>query len=100
MKRGVLPLNALRAFEAAARLGRMVDAAEELGGTHGAISRQIRGLDTEARWDHGTTSHQVWGLDTGAPRAHESPNPGTRHKSSTGHGSTVRRSVFERMTSV
>lgn len=45
MKRGVLPLNALRAFEAAARLGRMVDAAEELGVTHGAISRQIRGLE-------------------------------------------------------
>jgi len=45
MKRGILPLNALRAFEAAARLGRMVDAAEELGVTHGAVSRQIRGLE-------------------------------------------------------
>ena len=46
MKRGALPLNALRAFESAARLGRMGDAAAELGVTHGAISRQIRGLET------------------------------------------------------
>ncbi|MCB9958603.1 MAG: LysR family transcriptional regulator [Rhodospirillaceae bacterium] len=45
MKRGALPLNALRAFESAARLGRMGDAAAELGVTHGAISRQIRGLE-------------------------------------------------------
>ncbi len=45
MKRGALPLNALRAFEAAARLGRMSDAAEELGVTHSAISRQVRGLE-------------------------------------------------------
>ena len=45
MKRGVLPLNALRAFESTARLGLMKDAAEELGVTHGAISRQVRGLE-------------------------------------------------------
>ncbi|WP_299085518.1 LysR substrate-binding domain-containing protein [uncultured Ruegeria sp.] len=45
MKRGVLPLNALRAFESTARLGRMRDAADELGVTYGAISRQIRGLE-------------------------------------------------------
>lgn len=45
MKRGALPLNALRAFEAAARRGRMRDAAEELGVTYSAISRQIRGLE-------------------------------------------------------
>ena len=45
MKRGALPLNALRAFEAAARLGRMSDAADELGVTHSAISRQIRSLE-------------------------------------------------------
>lgn len=45
MKRGVLPLNALRAFESTARLGKMRDAADELGVTYGAISRQIRGLE-------------------------------------------------------
>lgn len=45
MKRGVLPLNALRAFESTARLGRMRDAADELGVTYGAVSRQIRGLE-------------------------------------------------------
>jgi LysR family transcriptional regulator, glycine cleavage system transcriptional activator len=36
------PLNAIKAFEAAARLGRFTRAAEELNVTHGAISRQIR----------------------------------------------------------
>lgn len=45
MKRGLLPLNALRAFESTARLGKMGDAAEELGVTYSAISRQIRGLE-------------------------------------------------------
>jgi LysR family transcriptional regulator, glycine cleavage system transcriptional activator len=38
------PLNALRAFEAAARLGSFSRAAEELGVTHGAISRHIQTL--------------------------------------------------------
>lgn len=45
MKRKNIPLNALRAFEAAARLGRQIAAAEELGVTHGAISRQVRQLE-------------------------------------------------------
>lgn len=40
-----LPLNALRAFEASARLGRQNAAAETLGVTHGAVSRQIRLLE-------------------------------------------------------
>lgn len=35
------PLNAVRAFEAAARLGSLALAAEELGVTHGAISKQV-----------------------------------------------------------
>jgi LysR family transcriptional regulator, glycine cleavage system transcriptional activator len=35
------PLNAIKAFEAAARLGSFTRAAEELGVTHGAVSRQI-----------------------------------------------------------
>lgn len=39
------PLGALRAFEAAARLGRMTAAAEELSVTPGAISRQVRQLE-------------------------------------------------------
>ena len=42
MKRRLPPLNALRAFEAAARLGRMTAAADELAVTPGAISRQVR----------------------------------------------------------
>lgn len=45
MKRRLPPLNALRAFEAAARLGRMTVAAEELSVTPGAISRQVRQLE-------------------------------------------------------
>lgn len=39
------PLNALRAFEAAARLGSMTLAGIELGVTHGAVSRQIQLLE-------------------------------------------------------
>jgi LysR family glycine cleavage system transcriptional activator len=39
------PLNALRAFEAAARLGSFSAAAEILHVTHGAVSRQIRTLE-------------------------------------------------------
>ncbi|WP_375457750.1 LysR substrate-binding domain-containing protein [uncultured Enterovirga sp.] len=42
-----LPLNALRAFEAAARLNSMSGAAVELGVTHGAISRHVRSLERE-----------------------------------------------------
>ncbi|MGX7705104.1 LysR substrate-binding domain-containing protein [Methylobacterium sp. Gmos1] len=42
-----LPLNALRAFEAAARLGSMSAAAVELGVTHGAVSRQVRALEAQ-----------------------------------------------------
>lgn len=45
MKRRLPPLNALRAFEAAARLGRMTAAAEELSVTPGAISRQVGQLE-------------------------------------------------------
>ncbi|NYZ63842.1 LysR family transcriptional regulator [Luteimonas deserti] len=39
------PLNALRAFEAAARLGSLVRAGDELHVTHGAVSRQVRVLE-------------------------------------------------------
>jgi LysR family transcriptional regulator, glycine cleavage system transcriptional activator len=44
-RRRLPPLNALRAFEAAARLGSFKDAAAELGVTHGAISRHIQLLE-------------------------------------------------------
>jgi LysR family glycine cleavage system transcriptional activator len=39
------PLTALRAFEAAARLGGFARAAEELGVTAGAVTQQIKGLE-------------------------------------------------------
>lgn len=46
MARRRLPsLNALLAFEAVGRLGRMTRAAEELGVTHGAVSRQVAHLE-------------------------------------------------------
>ncbi|MGH8355573.1 MAG: LysR family transcriptional regulator [Pseudomonas sp.] len=47
MSRDPLPLNALRAFEAAARLGSMSKAGAELHVTHGAVSRQIRALEEQ-----------------------------------------------------
>ncbi|MEM9350454.1 MAG: transcriptional regulator GcvA [Pseudomonadota bacterium] len=45
MKRDLPPLNALRAFEAAARLLSFTSAADELGVTPGAVSHQIRALE-------------------------------------------------------
>lgn len=47
MSRKLPSLNALRAFEAAARLESMSRAGNELHVTHGAISRQIRALEAE-----------------------------------------------------
>ena len=44
-RRDLPPLNAVRAFEAAARHGSFKDAAVELGVTHGAVSQQIRLLE-------------------------------------------------------
>lgn len=46
-RRSLPPLTALRAFEAFGRLGQMTAAADELCVTHGAISRQIRGLERD-----------------------------------------------------
>jgi len=45
MSRDLPPLNALRAFEAVARLGSVSRAAAELHVTHGAVSRQLRVLE-------------------------------------------------------
>jgi len=47
MARDLPSLNALRAFEAAARLESATRAASELHVTHGAVSRQVRALETE-----------------------------------------------------
>ena len=47
MPRRLPPLNALRSFEAAARLGGFSLAADELHVTHGAASRAIRHLEDE-----------------------------------------------------
>jgi DNA-binding transcriptional LysR family regulator len=46
-RRSLPPLTALRAFEAFGRLGQMTAAADELCVTHGAVSRQIRGLERD-----------------------------------------------------
>ncbi len=45
MARRLPPLNALLAFEAAARCGRMTEAASELYVTPGAVSRQVKNLE-------------------------------------------------------
>jgi DNA-binding transcriptional LysR family regulator len=45
MSRDLPPLNALRAFEAVARLESVGRAAEELHVTHGAVSRHLRALE-------------------------------------------------------
>lgn len=45
MSHDLPPLNALRAFEAAARLNSISQAANELHVTHGAVCRQVRSLE-------------------------------------------------------
>jgi len=45
MNRRLPPLNALRAFEVAARCGSFTRAAEELGVTSAAVGQQVRGLE-------------------------------------------------------
>jgi hypothetical protein len=45
MNRRLPPLNSLKAFEAAARLGSFNQAAEELHVTHGAVSRHVQLLE-------------------------------------------------------
>ena len=45
MKRNLPPLNALRAFEASARLNSMQRAAHELNVTPSAISQQVQNLE-------------------------------------------------------
>jgi LysR family glycine cleavage system transcriptional activator len=47
MPRHLPSLTALRSFEAAARHGSMTRAADTLGVTHGAVSRQVRGLEAQ-----------------------------------------------------
>lgn len=47
MSRDLPPLNALRAFDAVARLGSLSRAADELHVTHGAVSRQLRQLEEQ-----------------------------------------------------
>lgn len=47
ISRRYLPLNALRAFEVAGRHATLVNAAEELGVTHAALSRQILLLEEQ-----------------------------------------------------
>jgi LysR family transcriptional regulator, glycine cleavage system transcriptional activator len=44
-KAGLPPLNAVRAFEAAARCGSFAQAASDLGVTHWAVGKQIRSLE-------------------------------------------------------
>jgi LysR family glycine cleavage system transcriptional activator len=49
VQRSLPPLNALRAFEAGARLGSFKAAADALGVTHGAISQHVRLLEDRLR---------------------------------------------------
>jgi len=47
MRRSLPPLNALRSFDAAARHRSFTRAAEELCVTQGAVSHQVKALETE-----------------------------------------------------
>jgi DNA-binding transcriptional LysR family regulator len=48
MPRRLPPLSALRSFEAVVRLASVSRAADELGRTHGAVSKQIKALQAQA----------------------------------------------------
>lgn len=48
MPRDLPPMSTLRAFDAVVRLGSVTRAAEQLGRTHGALSRQLRTLQEHA----------------------------------------------------
>ena len=61
-------LNALRTFEAIARLGSMNDAAQELHVTQSAVSRQLRTLPGERRVDEpGGRRRALHALPAGSP---------------------------------
>ncbi|AVV82836.1 LysR family transcriptional regulator [Shewanella putrefaciens] len=62
------PLNALRAFEAAARLQSMTLASKELHVTHGAISKQIRILEEYLGFALFVRLHKKVGLTDEAQR--------------------------------
>lgn len=62
MKRQLPPLNALRAFEVAARVGSFTGAAEELSVSQGAISRHIQHLEAVLGVTLFTRSHRLVSL--------------------------------------
>lgn len=63
-----LPLNALRTFEVAARHCHLRRAAEELGVTHGAVSRQVRLLEESLGVELFERSHNRLTLTTAGQR--------------------------------
>lgn len=65
--RRLLPLNPLRAFEAAARHLSFTQVAEELGVTQGAVSRHIRTLEDRLGFPLFVRTAQGLRLDLGGP---------------------------------
>ena len=61
MLRRLPPLNALKAFEAAARHESLTRAAEELFVTQGAVSRQVKALEIDRpRWQRWLSRRAEW----------------------------------------
>jgi DNA-binding transcriptional LysR family regulator len=71
MSRDLPPLNALRAFEAVARLDSVSRAAAELHVTHGAVSRQLRVLEEAAGTPLFVRQGRGLALTSGGRRLHE-----------------------------
>jgi LysR family glycine cleavage system transcriptional activator len=72
MARKLPPLNALRAFDAAARLGSFSKAADEIFVTHGAVSRAVRKLEDDLGQPlFRRTTRSVTLTATGEAYAHE-----------------------------
>lgn len=74
LDRRTLPLNAMRAFEVAARYCHLRRAAQELGVTHGALSRQVKQLESQLGVPLFNREHNRLSLTHAGERLYQSVN--------------------------
>src|SRR6185295_8852643 len=87
------PMQALRAFEAAARTQSLTKAAQSLNLTHGAISHQIKGLEADLGIrliERAGRAHRVCRAHRRCHRAHDAFEPATDARE---RGAVVRRAL-------
>jgi len=74
LDRRTLPLNAMRAFEVAARHCHLRRGAQELGVTHGALSRQVKQLESQLGVPLFNRDHNCLSLTHAGERLYQSVN--------------------------